>query len=294
MSGPTPFRLEYNLTRPYPWRSYTWVTITFFIIAFVGLSALNNFQDPNATLLFNFLAQPNCTGSQCTDAEYEQPTEVVKNPDYAWNRVGAGNALSQLRGSFEADTVCMSHRGFQTSRSFNFQDWGFGSNVSARNMFQGLLAAVRLDLGNLHPNNFFTSPTSLNATIIASANPGTSNLRVFGTGYNLLAQLPLNSTSLSSPTLISSEYLCTRAKLKSPASLISSVFASTLTMVLAIWGAWSLAATWLARKHYERRTHHGTREADREAARYDNTSMPLRSPRVRSFDLDRESSDFKW
>lgn len=124
-----------------------------------------------------------------------------------------------------------------------------------------LLAAVRLDLGNVSPNNIFTNMTALRNTVFLSTISTHTSQVLNGTGYNSLAQLPVTPM----PQVVANvNYLCSRAKLKNFATLISAVFASTATELLAVWGVLSLVAGHLARKHDRTRgrieDHSGKRE----------------------------------
>lgn len=63
------------------------------------------------------------------------------------------------------------------------------------------------------------------------------------TGPNAYVQLPVIPQS---NTTVIARYLCTELRLKPTASLLASVFASTSTMVLTVWGVWKIFATMMA------------------------------------------------
>ncbi|KAM0755031.1 hypothetical protein T439DRAFT_377419 [Meredithblackwellia eburnea MCA 4105] len=211
-----------------------------------------NRDDSASAFLFNFVAQPSCSGSLCSASDKMNPTVVNKNPDYNWNRVS-------FAGDFEYQST---------------PEWGFSSNLSLRNTFQVLLNAVRLDLGTVYSNNIFTNMSALQNTIVDTNTFYTYQLRTSGKGYRSLSQLPLAHNN-SNPTVVRVGYLCSEAKLKNGASLLSSVLASTMTMVLVVWGVWGLMAGIMAKRHHRVSDRMDLEDPER---RFFKEQVPLATP----------------
>ncbi|KAG8862974.1 hypothetical protein FRB96_000394 [Tulasnella sp. 330] len=144
---------------------------------------------------------------------------------------------------------------------------GLLTNYSAAisNTMQIMLAAVRLDIGNIFPNNFLVYPDAINATIApelpvpgASASLDTSSGlygigiskqlhddRITGTSDNVLF-MPMNA---SQPSVIDIQYLCHFPQEKSPGQAFVSVLVATLSMFSSGWAAFLLVATYFAKRN---------------------------------------------
>ncbi|KAG8995952.1 hypothetical protein FRB94_008689 [Tulasnella sp. JGI-2019a] len=114
--------------------------------------------------------------------------------------------------------------------------------TAVSNTLQLLLAAVRLDIGNVLPNNFLIYPTILNASISMDTTLGKSLL----TDNDMLP----GAGNGSRPAVIASQYLCHFPQRKSIGSAIISVLVATLSMFGSAWAAFLIVAT-----IYEKRKH---------------------------------------
>lgn len=147
---------------------------------------------------------------------------------------------------------------------------GLLTNYSAAigNAMQTMLAAVRLDIGNIFPNNFLVYPDAINATIASELPvPGASAVfdtssglygigiskqlhddRVGGTSDNVLF-MPMNA---SQPSVIDIQYLCHFPQEKTPSQAFISVLVATLSMFSSGWAAFLLVATYLVKRRNRR------------------------------------------
>ncbi|KAG8872193.1 hypothetical protein FRB98_000222 [Tulasnella sp. 332] len=135
---------------------------------------------------------------------------------------------------------------------------GLESNYTGAitNAMQAMLAAVRLDLGNIFPNNILVNPTPdlINNTIeqkfiVDNATDADGSASIL---YQDLAGPDSTGLTLSDeekePSTIAVEYQCRTEQLKSPGSLLVAVAVATLTFFKAGWAVFLLALTFWARR----------------------------------------------
>ncbi|KAG9024588.1 hypothetical protein FRB95_011333 [Tulasnella sp. JGI-2019a] len=101
---------------------------------------------------------------------------------------------------------------------------------------QFLLAAVRLDIGNVFPNNFLVYPSTMDAIVSKG-----SDIRLalaFDKYY-----LP-SIAHASRPAVIASQYLCHLPQRKPLGSVFVSVLVATLSMFSSAWAVFLVVATY--------------------------------------------------
>ncbi|KAG8983824.1 hypothetical protein FRB93_006931 [Tulasnella sp. JGI-2019a] len=125
---------------------------------------------------------------------------------------------------------------------------------------QIMLAAVRLDIGNVFPNNHLVYPNVLDATI-SKGGPLYNDLLSTLQYYNTI--LPILGDA-SRPAVIASQYLCHFPQRKSLGSAIISILVATLSMFGSAWVAFLFVAT-----YYETRK---DRQRDYHLPKYDRTT----------------------
>lgn len=127
------------------------------------------------------------------------------------------------------------------------------ANLTMSNAAQLIMAAIRLDLGNVFPNNLLASPNTLNSTI---ARPPPEYQ--YGNLYDLLSKgvtaypnetmvqdanwIVLNTT-LPDPAIIATQFLCHVAQRKPLGQAVISVLVATLSIFTTGWGLVMLAST---------------------------------------------------
>ncbi|KAG8872728.1 hypothetical protein FRB97_007411 [Tulasnella sp. 331] len=124
----------------------------------------------------------------------------------------------------------------------------YASAVS--NAMQVMLAAVRLDLGNVLPNNILVNQSSelIDATI-ASSFPGDRNSSELYPLFN-----SANGPSVvvgeeeKFPSVIAAEYQCKVEQRKSAGSILVAVSVATLTLFKGGWAVFLLILTFLAKR----------------------------------------------
>ncbi|KAG8996685.1 hypothetical protein FRB94_011584 [Tulasnella sp. JGI-2019a] len=119
-------------------------------------------------------------------------------------------------------------------------------NITINNAMQTILAAIRIDLGNILPNNFLVHRTP---DVIGSTISPTIPIQGFQTPQTRLYTLIANSTWLNgheglgtlnpdsvSPSQITLEYQCRLKQRKSAGTLFVDVTVATLTLFKSGWG----------------------------------------------------------
>ncbi|KAG9026613.1 hypothetical protein FRB95_008667 [Tulasnella sp. JGI-2019a] len=109
------------------------------------------------------------------------------------------------------------------------------------NIMQFLIAAARLDIGNVFPNNVLVYPNVLNATMSTNTSL-----------YNSFLWEPSvpNLGDTSRPAAIASEYLCHIPQRKPLGWAIVSVLVATLSMFGSAWAAFLVVATFYEKRKY--------------------------------------------
>jgi len=127
------------------------------------------------------------------------------------------------------------------------------------NMVQTLLAALRIDLGNPSPNNFFLNQSACDTTLYSTF-PANKSLnldalpsRLYDANVNpdrhgLQGMLPL---TMQGPANIQVLYLCQLQRLKAPGPLIISVLVATLSMFMSGWALFIFIASKLAERRHK-------------------------------------------
>ncbi|KAJ3540446.1 hypothetical protein NMY22_g4290 [Coprinellus aureogranulatus] len=136
-----------------------------------------------------------------------------------------------------------------------------GLNLSTSNFIHLIRAAVLLDIGSNVTNNFFTNPDMVDQTLRADFPPpwSSSSPPAPPTRSRLYDAWKSNSDenvyrkeslrAIPAPSMLQTVFLCHFYKLKSPGSLIVSVFVATLSMVSSAWSlALAIAAYLVKRK----------------------------------------------
>ncbi|KAG8846469.1 hypothetical protein FRB96_001993 [Tulasnella sp. 330] len=126
--------------------------------------------------------------------------------------------------------------------------------VTLNNAAQLIVAAIRLDIGNIFSNNLLVSPNTLNATITptyTNSSQGTSApsslysaLNQFNTGDQNWTVLNMNAQQLR-PAVIATQYLCHVPQRKPVGQLVMSVLVATLSIFSTGWKLLTLALTYL-------------------------------------------------
>jgi hypothetical protein len=131
-----------------------------------------------------------------------------------------------------------------------------GSDLYApiANIIQTIHAAVQIDLGNAHANNFLLNPSVLNTTLYNEfpatvlPKPTVSTLYQViseGTFFDVLNMLPLK---VEGPTKLQARYLCQLQRMKAPAQAFIAVLVATLSMFTGAWGLFMFLATYWAKR----------------------------------------------
>lgn len=183
-------------------------------------------SDSSVTFLFDYGANPSCSGTVCTSTDDESPTIML--PDVILvNYYGVSN-----EGVFWDNSYTNS--------------WGFAANRTTQNMFQALLSAVRLDLGNVKPNNIFTNTTALDLTIIDGFIHSQTDIVLNNhTGQDGLARLPVIG---SDAVFARSQFLCSVPRIKGTGSLWAALFVSTASVAMSLWGLFNAIAGYYAHR----------------------------------------------
>lgn len=131
-----------------------------------------------------------------------------------------------------------------------------GSDIYApmANIIQTIHAAVQIDLGNPHDNNFLLNPSVLSRTLYSEftaallSKPTISTLYQVisnGSSYTFPYTLPLK---VEGPAKLESRYLCRLQQIKAPAQAFIAVLVATLSMFISGWGLLMLLATYWAKR----------------------------------------------
>ena len=117
------------------------------------------------------------------------------------------------------------------------------------NIVQTIHAAVRIDLGNPHANNFLLDP-SVHSTALYSEFPAAVLPKpTISTLYQFISNgsftVPLE---VKGPAQLEARYLCHLQKMKAPAQAFIAVLVATLSMFISGWGLCMLLATYWAKR----------------------------------------------
>jgi hypothetical protein len=119
--------------------------------------------------------------------------------------------------------------------------------LAINNTLKALYQGIRLDLGVIRPNQIFNSSAQFNACIVDFTLPDGS---ASAAGQARVARSTFSNFDLSNTTysvhVPDVLYLTPVLKPKPMAQAITAVFVSTHSMLLAIWGAFSLIASYFA------------------------------------------------
>lgn len=125
------------------------------------------------------------------------------------------------------------------------------------NIVQTIHAAVKIDLGNPHENNFLLNPSMLNKTLKSGFSAAVLPNPTVSTLYQALSNgtfsmLPLK---VEGPAKLEARYLCHLQQMKAPAQAFIAVLVATLSMFLSGWGFFTLLATYWAKRRDSGRVH---------------------------------------
>jgi hypothetical protein len=119
--------------------------------------------------------------------------------------------------------------------------------IAINNTLKAIYQGIRLDLGVIRRNQIFNSSAQFNASIVDFTLPDGS---ASAAGRARVARGAFSNFDLSNTTYSAHVpdvlYLTPVLKLKPMAQAITAVFVSTHSMLLAIWGAFSLIASYFA------------------------------------------------
>ena len=127
----------------------------------------------------------------------------------------------------------------ETLESGGFES-GQGLQGAADNLFQVMHAAIRLDLGNVKPNNLLVNSSALGAIVHVDGNDLQSSL---SGGGNELFKYPVYYMD---ETKIDVQFECRFQYAKSWSQILISVFVATVSMLGSAWAGFMQGATYLA------------------------------------------------
>jgi hypothetical protein len=120
--------------------------------------------------------------------------------------------------------------------------------VPINNLLQAMVAAIRLDLGNVRPNNFLTSTSALEA--ITSLNADNNGLyTALQNGGNELFKYPIYHMD---ETAIDVQFECRFQYPKPWSQILIAVFVATVSMLGSAWAGFMKGATYLATRRAPR------------------------------------------
>jgi hypothetical protein len=129
-----------------------------------------------------------------------------------------------------------------------------GTYAPIANIIQTIHAAVQIDLGNAHTNNFLLNPSVLKTTLYnefpATVLPKPTVSALYqliseGTAFDVPNMLPLK---VEGPTRLQVRYFCRLQRMKAPAEAFIAVLVATLSMFVTAWGSFMFLATYLAKR----------------------------------------------
>ncbi|KAG8996687.1 hypothetical protein FRB94_011582 [Tulasnella sp. JGI-2019a] len=158
--------------------------------------------------------------------------------------------------------ISLSRRGLYdaTGNTFSNATLPTNYNLTINNAMQTILAAIRIDLGNIFPNNFLVHRTpdvirgTISSTIPIQGFPTQTSMLygLIGNGDGWLQNhgglFTLNPDSVS-PSQISLEYQCRVSQRKSARSLFIAITVATLTLFNTGWGIVTSLLIWLVLRH---------------------------------------------
>jgi len=131
--------------------------------------------------------------------------------------------------------------------------------AAIENLMQIMLAAVRLDLGNVLSNNVLYNPSVLNSTIARYLPSSDSSNQIeaslwdefspdgsFPNGFVGVAPPP------SQPATVGVEFLCHYSVPRSPASAFVFTLVATLSQLTTAWAIFMVVATYFAKRNDDR------------------------------------------
>ena len=113
--------------------------------------------------------------------------------------------------------------------------------LAITNLFQVMNAAIRLDIGNVRPNNFMVNSSVINT--IASINQGNDLYDSLAAGGDDGFTLPVFHLDQTS---INAKFDCKFTVAKPWSEILISVFVATVSMLGSGWAAYLTGATYLA------------------------------------------------
>jgi len=141
-----------------------------------------------------------------------------------------------------------------------------GSNIYApmANIIQTIHAAVQIDLGNPHENNFLLNPSVLSTTLYSEFSVALLPKPTVSTLYQFIYNFSTVPTTLplkvEGPAKLEARYLCRLQQMKGPAQAFIAVLVATLSMFTSGWGLVMLLATYWAKR-------------DNDSGRIDNSNI---------------------
>jgi len=119
------------------------------------------------------------------------------------------------------------------------------------NIVQTIHAAIQIDLGNAHKNNFLLNPPTLNKTLFSEFPAAFLPKRTVSTLYQAISNGSFSTLPLKveGPAKLEARYLCHLQRMKPPAQALIAVLVATLSMFLSGWGSFMLVATYWAKRN---------------------------------------------
>jgi len=119
------------------------------------------------------------------------------------------------------------------------------------NIIQTIHAAIQIDLGNAHKNNFLLNPPTLNKTLFSEFPAAFLPKRTVSTLYQAISNGSFSTLPLKveGPAKLEARYLCRLQRMKPPAQALVAVLVATLSMFLSGWGFFMLVATYWAKRN---------------------------------------------
>jgi hypothetical protein len=149
------------------------------------------------------------------------------------------------------------------------------------NIIQTVYAAVQIDLGNPHDNNFLLNPSVLNKTLHSEffgavlPKPTISTLYQSISGGHFFVVPTTFPFKVRGPATLEARYLCHLQRKKALAQAFIAVLVATLSMFTSAWGGFMLLATsWAKRGNDSGRGFDSSRISISSMA-YNNCFSPL-------------------
>ncbi|KAG8867974.1 hypothetical protein FRB97_002840, partial [Tulasnella sp. 331] len=191
-------------------------------------------------------------GRANVDSSVSEGMEISASPDDGY-QVGPNAVVYNGPISKDGNPVAV-------NTTLGIGNW-MNQNVTLNNAAQLIIAAIRLDIGNIFSNNLLVSPNTLNPTIASqyqnsslnTTAPSTlySALNRFNTGNQNWTVLNIPGDQLQ-PATIATQYLCHVPQRKPLGQVIISVLVATLSIFSSGWGLFMVFSTCVERRIHKK------------------------------------------